>query len=117
MVLYLNGKLLPGYNTFKETPTPNAPSNVTLDGTMYVDFINRRRKWTATWDYMKASDYATVRALYDLQFKNHTFLSLYIVDLNITTSVYVTMSDREMIWNNSFVQNLTLTFDEQYAVS
>lgn len=118
MVIYLKGQTLPKYNIFKELPTSNVAQNTTLDGTLYVDIINRRRSWLIHWDQMLATDYTAVRAIYDSQFSNsQPFTPFYVPDLGVNVFVFVTINERNMRYNNTIIENFEITLEEQSAIS
>lgn len=120
MDIYLNGIVMPkfGDEGFMENSNPNAPLNVTLDGTMWVDFINRRRGWTILWDTISLADYNIIKNIYNNQFTRSSFVSFYVPKLNISTAVFMTITQPiDMKWGGQYVKGFTMQLDEQFAIS
>lgn len=118
MKVYLASKVIADYSEFRELPIDNVAKNVSLDGTLTVDINNFRRQWTFTRDLITAADYAVIRTIYESQFKaSGGFVNLQVPDLGLNTSVYVSLNERNMKWNNSMVSGLEMTLEEQNAVS
>lgn len=118
MKVYLASKVIADYSEFRELPIDNVAKNVSLDGTLTVDVINFRRQWTFTRELLAAADYAVIRQIYEAQFKNSgAFTNLQVPDLGLNTQVYITLNERNMKWNNSYISGFQMTLEEQNAVS
>lgn len=109
--------VLPLYSTLKETTTPNESENITLDGTLYTDFINNRRSWLVGWEKLKAADYDTIRALYNAQYTSESVPIVQIPQYGITAPMKLNISDRDIRLNGEIIEGFSLTLKEQYAVS
>lgn len=117
MSIIVDGTVLPLYSTLKETTTPNESENITLDGTLYTDFVNNRRSWVVGWEKLKADDYDTIRALYDAQYTTETVPVVEIPEYGITAPMKLNISDRSIRLNGEIIEGFSLTLKEQYAVS
>ena len=119
MKLYLGALTLPNYANegFKEITDPNVAKNITLDGTMYVDFYNNRRKWEISWDYLTLAEYNSIRALYDAQFTNEAFTYFGVPELGINVPVYINIVDVNRRWNNTLISGFSIILEEQLAIS
>lgn len=118
MKVYLASKVIADYSEFRELPIDNVAKNVSLDGTLTVDVVNFRRQWTFTRELLTSADYQTIRTIYEAQFKNSgAFTNLQVPDLGLNTSVYITLNERNMKWNNSIVSGFQMILEEQNAIS
>lgn len=115
--MYLGGLRLPNYATLREITEPNVAKNVTLDGSLYVDFYNNRRKWEISWKLLKASEYDAIRAKYDLQFSSQTMLQFVVDPLGLFVPVFISINDKNIKWNGQLIEGFTITLEEQYAIS
>ena len=115
--MYLGGVQLPNYASLREITEPNVAKNVTLDGSLYVDFYNNRRKWEISWKLLKAAEYDTIRALYDLQFSSQTMLQFVVDPLGLFVPVYISINEKNIKWNGQLIEGFTITLEEQYAIS
>ena len=109
--------VLPLYSTLKETTTPNETENITLDGTLYTDFVNNRRSWLVGWEKLKAADYDTIRALYNFQYNHDAVPVVSIPEYGITAPMKLSISERNIRLNGEIIEGFSLTLKEQYAVS
>lgn len=117
MRIIVNGTVLPLYSTLKEDVTPNETENVTLDGTLYTDFINNRRSWVVGWEKLKAADYDVIRALYMAQYNTESVPIVQIVEYGISAPMKMNISDRNIRLNGEIIEGFSLTLKEQYAIS
>lgn len=118
MKLYLDDVTLPEYNEFREVTNPNVSKNFTLDGTMYVDFLNQRRAWEIVWHWLKPSEYQLIRDKFDQQFSDETFLWFGIPAQNINVPSFINIPNpKDMKWDNSLIADYTIRLEEQYAIS
>ena len=115
--MYLGGLRLPDYGTLKEITEPNVAKNVTLDGSLYVDFYNNRRKWEISWKYLKAAEYDAIRAKYNLQFSSQTMLQFVVDPLGLFVPVFISINEKNIKWNGQLIEGFTITLEEQYAIS
>jgi hypothetical protein len=117
MRIIVNGTVLPLYSTLLEKLTPIESENVTLDGTLYTDYINNRRGWVAGWDKLKAADYDIIRALYNAQYTTEAVPVVQLVEYGIVAPMKMNISDRNIRMNGEIIEGVTVTFKEQYAIS
>lgn len=117
MSIIVDDTVLPLYATLREVTTPNETENITLDGTLYTDFVNNRRSWVVGWSKLKVEDYDTIRALYNAQYTNETVPIVEIPEYGITAPMKLSISDRDIRLNGEIIEGFSLTMKEQYAVS
>jgi len=115
--MYLDGLQLPNYATLKEITQPNIAKNITLDGSLYVDFYNNRRVWEISWKYLKAAEYDALRAKYNLQFSSQTMLQFVVDPLGLFVPVFISINEKNIKWNGQLIEGFTITLEEQYAIS
>lgn len=108
---------LPLYKSLKETVDPNETDNVTLDGTLYTDFVNNRRGWQVAWDKLKAADYDVVRALYSEQYQYEAYHTYELPEYGITAPMKMNITDRNIRLNGEIIEGFSITLKEQYAIS
>lgn len=108
---------LPLYKTLKEIVSPNETDNVTLDGTLYTDFVNNRRAWDVGWEKLKAADYDLVRALYNEQYSYEAYHTFELPEYGITAPMKINISDRNIRLNGAIMEGFSITLKEQYAIS
>lgn len=109
--------ILPLYKTLSEKLDPIESKNVTLDGTLYTDFINNRRSWVVGWEKLKAADYDIIRAIYNRQYTSENIPIVFLVEYNISAPMKFEISDRNIRLNGEIIEGVTVTLLEQYAVS
>lgn len=117
MSIIVDSTTLPMYSTLQEKIDPMESENVTLDGTLYTDFINNRRSWVVGWEKLKASDYDTIRALYDAQYSTETIPVVEIPEYGITAPMKIVISDRSIRLKGEIIEGFSITLKEQYAIS
>lgn len=117
MRIIVNGTVLPLYSTLKEQLSPIESENITLDGTLYTDFINNRRSWVVGWDKLKATEYETIRALFNAQYTTEAIPVVQLVEYAISAPMKMNISDRNIRFNGEIIEGVTVTFKEQYAIS
>jgi hypothetical protein len=115
--IYIDGLLLPLYTSFTEVTKPNLAKNITLDGSMYVDFYNNRRCWKMSWDILTIEEYAAIRVKYDKQFTSQIYLPLDIVNKGIYVFCYMNIDDKKIKYNGRYVEDFSIMFEEQHAIS
>lgn len=117
MSIIVDSTTLPMYSTLQEKIDPMESENVTLDGTLYTDFINNRRSWVVGWEKLKAADYDTIRALYDAQYSTETIPVVEIPEYGITAPMKIVISDRSIRLKGEIIEGFSITLKEQYAIS
>jgi len=115
--IYLNGTLLPDYIDISLERSPNASSNVTLDGTLFVDYVNNRRVWTIQWQLLTRDQVQVIVDLYNSQYSTGTNLVMQIPNLCTTTDVYMTISTDQIKYNGQYSESFSAVIQEIYAVS
>lgn len=108
---------LPLYKSLKEITTPNETDNITLDGTLYTDFVNNRRSWNVAWEKLRAADYDVVRRLYNLQYQYEAYHTFELPEYGITAPMKINISDRDIRLNGEIMEGVSITLKEQYAIS
>ena len=117
MTITLGNLTLPNYTEITATENPNASENTTLDGTLYVDFVNRRRSWRIKWNLLDIALYDQIKALYNLQFSSGTFNNLSILDRGVSNApVYMKINDQNIEYNGGFVEGFELQLIESVAI-
>lgn len=109
--------ILPLYKTLQEKLDPIESKNITLDGTLYTDFVNNRRSWVVGWEKLKAADYDIIRAIYNRQYTTENIPIVFLVEYNISAPMKFEISDRNIRLNGEIIEGVTITLLEQYAVS
>lgn len=117
MSIIVDGTTLPKYSTLREVLDPMESENVTLDGTLYTDFINNRRSWIVGWEKLKATDYDTIRALYDAQYSTESIPVVEIPEYGVTAPMKIVISDRNIRLKGEIIEGFSITLKEQYAIS
>ncbi len=117
MIMYLGDLTLPKHGDLTEITSPNASENITLDGSLYVDFVNYRRGWKIGWKYLTAADYDAIRAKYNQQFSTGVFHQFGIPAYSINKPVYMKINDKNIKWNGAVVEGFSIELLEQYAIS
>lgn len=115
--IYLNGTLLPDYIDISLERSPNASSNVTLDGTLFVDYVNNRRVWTIQWQLLTRDQVQVIVDLYNSQYSTGTNLVMQIPNLGTTTDIYMTISTDQIKYNGQYSESFSAVIQEIYAVS
>lgn len=110
----LNGVDMPPIEIdFINTPTENATDVVTLDGSMYTDFISQNYGWTFNYDSLTKAQYDTIRAVYDSQFTSYEYPLLTIDYYSVEDQPVRMYINEKNIWNNcGDIQNVQITFRE-----
>lgn len=117
MSIIVDGTTLPKYSTLQEKVDAIESENLTLDGTLYTDFINNRRTWVVGWEKLKASDYNTIRALYDAQYSTESIPVVEIPEYDVTAPMKIVISDRSIRLKGEIIEGFSITLKEQYAIS
>jgi len=110
----LSGDQLPPIERqFVNTPIENATDVVTLDGTMYTDFISQHREWVFNYSSVDYADYNLLKAKYDAQFTNFEYPEL-TIDFYSISAVPVRMyiNEKDIQDNCGNVANVQIRFRE-----
>lgn len=115
----LNATALPMFRAedFKEVLNPNESDNTTLDGSLYTDFIGLNRSWQIKWPRLTDTQYDAIRALYDYQFANETYLTLEIPYYSIDTIAKLEISAKDIKWDGCYIYDFSVTIIEAVSVS
>lgn len=114
---YLGGVALPFYAEITDTTEPNLSKNVSLDGTLNIDFYNNRRSWTIKWNYLTAAEHDTIRTLYDNQFLSSTLPTFWIPSVNLVVPVFINIVDKNIKWNGKMVEGFSIVLEEGTGIS
>lgn len=117
LIALLGGVQLPDQTQLLETTTPNEADVMTLDGSLYTDFVNLMRSWTIGFPYLTQAEFDPIYELYKSQYTNETYLAFEVDQLGITTIVKVNISDKDIHFNGQQVYGFSLTLKEAYAIS
>lgn len=115
--MYLDQLLLPDYGELVEITEPNVAKNYTLNGQLYVDYYNNRRKWQIKWNFLTPAEYNLIRAKYDKQFSQDTMLMFIVNNRGLFVPCFMSISDKVPKWNGQRIQDFSITLEEQYAIS
>lgn len=110
----LNGTDMPPIQVnFINTPTENAADVITLDGSLYTDFVSQNHSWTFNYESLTEDEYNALRAIYDLQFTSYEYPLLSIPYYSLASQPVRMFINEKNIWNNcGAVQNVQFTFRE-----
>src|SRR5688572_28231881 len=108
----LNGTAMPPIELdFINTPTENAVDVVTLDGSMYTDFVSQEYAWAFNYDSLTEAQYDAIRAIYDSQFTFYEYPLLSIPYYDIEDQPVRMRINEKNIWNHcGDVQGVQVTF-------
>jgi len=113
----LNGVAMPAIEQqFLHTPIENAADVITLSGEIYTDFVSQNNSWTFNYDSLTQAQYDALKDTYDSQFTMYEYpllsIPFYSLD-SVPVRMYINEKD---IWDNcGSVQNVRITFREQYS--
>lgn len=115
----LNSTALPMFRAedFKELLNANESDNKTLDGSLYTDFIGLNRSWQIKWPRLTDTQYDAIRALYEYQFTNETYLTLEIPYYSIDTIAKLEISSKDIKWDGCYIYDFSVTIIEALSVS
>ena len=102
---------------FRELLNPNESDNQTLDGSLYTDFIGLNRAWEISWPRITDTQYDAIRALYEYQFTNETYLTLEIPYYSIDTIAKLEISAKDIKWDGCYIYNFSVKIIEALSVS
>lgn len=98
---YVNGVEYPRLeHDFVNANLENAVDVVTLDNSMYTDFVdNTHNQWSLQWAYLTEDQYNAIRADYDAQFTDYQYPTLsipYYSVVDVPCRMYI---NEKNIWN------------------
>lgn len=102
---------------FKELIKPNESTNQTLDGSIYTDFVGLNRSWQIKWPRLTEDQYNAIRALFDYQYTNETYLHLEIPYYSIDTTAKLEISAKDIKWDGCYIYDFSVTIIEALSVS
>ena len=115
--VYLGGGALALYEEITDTTEPNLSKNVSLDGTLNIDFYNTRRSWAIKWNYLTAAEHDSIRALYDNQFLSSSLYTFWIPSVDLAVPVFINIRDKKIKWDGKMVEDFTIVLEEGYGIS
>lgn len=100
-----------------ELTIPNESDNVTLDGSLYTDFVGLRRGWRISWPRITEDEYNDIKAEFAAQYTNESYVLLTIPYYNVLHTAKLEISDKNIKWDGCYVIDFSITLKEQYSVS
>lgn len=116
----LRSVTLPHYanNGYQKILKPNFAQNYTLNGKMYVDFLNNRGGHKITFDIITAAEYSALRSIWQDQFDNEEFLTYDPENGDSTESVFLKLpAESNIVWNQQMVKGLQIILEPEDAIS
>lgn len=115
----LNGQALPMFRAedFREILKPNESNNQTLDGSIYTDFVGLNRSWQVKWPRLTDTQYDAIRALFNSQYTNESYLHLEIPYYSIDTTAKLEISAKDIKWDGCYIYDFSVTIIEALSVS
>lgn len=115
----LNSTALPMFRAedFRELLKANESDNKTLDGSLYTDFIGLNRSWSIKWPRLTEAQYNAIRALYNYQYTNETYLNLEIPYYSVETIAKLEISAKDIKWDGCYIYDFSVTIIEALSVS
>lgn len=119
IVAILGGAELPALHTpFIQQPIENASDQVTLDGTLYTDFVSQRRAWQLHWEILSEDEYNLLKSLYDQQFADEAYHDLTIDYYGLAdVPVRMTINERDIRNDGACMLNVNVTLTEKNAIA
>lgn len=110
----LNGVAMPTIERdFINTPIENAADVVTLDGSLYTDFVSQEREWMFQYESLSEAQYNALRAAYDDQFISYQYPLLSIPYYSVTDQpCRMTINPKSIVDNCGTVERVEITFRE-----
>lgn len=102
---------------FKEILNPNESDNQTLDGSFYTDFIGLNRSWQVSWPRLTDTQYDAIRALFNSQYTNESYLHLEIPFYSIDTTAKLEISAKDIRWDGCYIYDFSIVIIEAVSVS
>lgn len=98
---------------FLDKPIENAADVLTLDGTIYTDFVNQRREWEISWGVLDEDEYDDLKAVYDSQFSTGDYPTFLLPYYSINTPVRVYINDRDIRKDGCEYRNVRIRLVKQ----
>lgn len=119
IAITLGGVVLPvvKIEDLKEIPSPIESSNITLDGTLYTDFVSLRRSWQIHWPILTEDEYDDIRAIFNAQYTNEAYPLLQIPYYGISHPAKMSINEKNIKWDGNCIRDFSVVLEEQYAVS
>lgn len=119
MRIIVDGVEWPRFSTFREITTPNESSDVTLDGTMYTDYIgNPLRSWAVGWDKIVEEDWQKIYQSFRNQqrFEAYPVIEVPAYGISVQMKIDIT-GDPQIRLNGQIRQSASVTLREKYAIT
>jgi hypothetical protein len=117
MSIILGGVLMPAFGKLDKLHEPNESDNVTLGGTLFTHFVNRRRGWILSWDHLKTEDVETIVAVYESQYVTGVYPILQFDAEGVYAPVKIEIYPAGIRWNGSLYEGFKVTLKEKYSIS
>jgi hypothetical protein len=117
MILIIGGHVIPRPSTFREKTQPNETDRRTLGGKLFTDFINVNRTWEIGWSRITSEDFQTINDLYYDQYTNEEYPVMQFDAYGVYGPVKLEISDKDIKYNGSVIENFTMTIKEQNAIT
>lgn len=115
--IYLNNQLIPKHLNLTQIAEPNQAKNLTINGTLYVQYFNNRRSWEISWSLLSRDEVQILLDLYYYQFENAMPLNLNIPGRDLNVFVYMNISKDDIKFNGQYSNSFSVKLDEIYAIS
>lgn len=115
--IFLNNQKLPNHLKLTQNLTPNQAKNLTINGTLYVQYFNNRRSWDVEWSLLTRAEVQIILDLYNYQFENAMPLQMSIPGKSLDVFVYMTVSKDDIKYNGQYSESFSVTLEEIYAIS
>lgn len=117
MIVKLDNLEMDDYSSIKEIPIAGTSENLTLGGSMYVDYTYRRRRWELTWEVITKADFEAIRTIYNKQYTDSVLPLLTISARSITRFCHIKLPTLDLRHDDQYVYNFTLVIEELGAIS
>lgn len=117
MAMILGGRVLPKPSSFLKIIQPNETDNVTLGGNLYTDFMNYRRAWQVGWKNIKEEDMSLIETLFQEQYELAIYHTLQFDAYDLYVPVKMEVSNQNIRYNGSLIENFNIVLKEQFAIS
>lgn len=118
--LYMSGQdplEINDFTTVKEEEKPNSAENITLNGSMYVDYIYRRRTWTLNWNIISKTTFNNIKTRYDLQYTDGLLATVHIPERDINVLCHLQINTLNLKYDDQWIEGFELTIEEMGAIS
>lgn len=113
----LNPLELSDFTSVTESEDPGTSENITLNGSMYVDYMYRRRSWKLTWNIISRTTFSNIKTRYDRQFTNGVLASVHIPSRSINVICHLKINTMNIKFDDQWIENFELTIEELGAIS